>query len=296
LALTEVSVVAPSVSEKVSTEAAIWLARMERGLQGQEGPGLREWLQHPAHRTAIEDAAKLWHGPDIVAVLAQLMPVGFGSPPPRKVRRLRPFHLFVGLCVGLPIAFAVLRLMPGVGFHNNNRAERDIPWGQTIYSTKPGETRAVTLLDGSRVTLNSHTELAVLFAAGRRLATLNYGEAIFQIASQLSRPFEVTAAGRHLQAPPSGSNCRFDVRVIDPQSVELTVLDGGVTVQGLPWHWPNSPSAKRMFDPAAFRDASVGPLQSVLLQDEGIYHYEITAENASARLRWEPEQIIYVTP
>jgi hypothetical protein len=186
--------------------------------------------------------------------------------------------------------------MPGVGFHNSSPAQRDIPWGQTLYSTRPGETRAVTLLDGSRVTLNSHTELGVLFAAGRRLATLNYGEAIFQIASQLSQPFEITAAGRHLQAPPSRSNSRFDIRVIDPQSVELTVLDGGVTVQGLPWHWPNSPSAKRMFDPAAFRDAHVGPLQSVLLQDEGIYHYEITAENASARLRWEPEQIIYVSP
>jgi ferric-dicitrate binding protein FerR (iron transport regulator) len=292
--------VAPSDSEKVPTEAAIWLVRLERGLQGQEGSLLREWLQQPAHRNAIVDAAKLWHGPDIVAVLAQLVPVGFGNPPPRKVRRLRPFHVVIGLFVGLPTALVVLRLMPGVGFHNTTRAGElaipDIPWGQTLYSTKPGETRAVTLLDGSRITLNSHTELGVLFAAGRRMANLNYGEAIFQISSELSHPFEVIAAGRHLQAPPSKSSSRFDVRVIDPQSVELTVLDGGVTVQGLPWRWPNSPSARRMFDPAAFRDANVGPLQSVLLQDEGIYHYAITAENASARLRWEPEQIIYVTP
>jgi transmembrane sensor len=289
-------VVAHADSEKVATEAAIWLARMERGLQSQEGAALRQWLQQPANRTAIVDAAKLWHGPDIVAVLAQLMPVGFGNPPPRKARRLRPFHLVVGLVVGLPTAFVVLGLMPGMGFHHTNTAERDVPWGQTIYHTRAGETRAVTLLDGSRVTLNSHTELGVLFAAGRRLATLNYGEAIFQITSQLSHPFEVIAAGRHLQTPTAKTNSRFDVRVIDPQSVELTVLDGGVTVQGLPWRWPNSPSAKRLFDPAAFRDANVGPLQSVLLQDEGIYHYDITAENASARLRWEPEQIIYVTP
>jgi len=32
-------------SDKVATEAAIWLARLERGLQAQEGSQLRAWLQ-----------------------------------------------------------------------------------------------------------------------------------------------------------------------------------------------------------------------------------------------------------
>jgi hypothetical protein len=36
------------VTDKVPTEAAIWLARIERGLQPQEGVRLREWLQPPS--------------------------------------------------------------------------------------------------------------------------------------------------------------------------------------------------------------------------------------------------------
>jgi len=114
---------------------------------------------------------------------------------------------------------------------------------------------------------------------------------IFQIAPEL-RPFQVNAGGRHFEAPPS----MFDIRVINPQAVELLVLDGGVTVQGLPWHWPTTPSEARMFDPDAFVDTKVGPLQAALLEDQLISRYPITAANAHARLRWQPEDVVYVTP
>ena len=125
-----------------------------------------------------------------------------------------------------------------------------------------------------------------------RQASVDYGEAIFQIAPERQRPFEVTAGGRHFQAPPS----MFDIRVINPQAVELVVLDGGVTVQGLPWHRPTTPAEARMFDPAVFVDTTVGPLQAALLEDQLISRYPITAANAHERLRWQPEEILYVTP
>jgi transmembrane sensor len=280
-------------ADKVCAEAAIWLARLERGLQPQEGPQLREWLQQPAQRDGIVEAAKLWHGPDIVAVLAEMVPVGFGNPVVTKKKRLHPAGIAFGLCLALIITAPFLlarHVAPALFGSGNKPGVESLPWGEIVYRTKPGETRAVTLQDGSKVTLNSHTQLGVLFGSGLRQALLEYGEVIFQIAPE-RRPFEVNAGGRHFKAPPS----MFDIRVIDPQTVELLVLDGGVTVRGLPWQRPSTPAEARMFDPAVFADTTVGPLQAALLEDQLISRHPITAANAHERLRWQPEDIVYVS-
>ena len=284
-----------SATEKVATEAAIWLARIERGLQSDEGALLRSWLQQPAQREAIVEAAKLWHGPDIVAVLAELVPVGFGQAVPVSRKRTYAGVSLFGICVAVAIAIApfymIIRAMPGVLLSRHKPPERSVPWGETLYTTKPGEVRALTLADGSKVTLNGHSQLGVILGAGYRTANLDYGEAIFRTVPEV-RPFEVNAGGRHFRAPPS----MFDVRVINPKSVELLVLDGGVTVRGLPWHWPDTPAEARLFDPDVFADTTVGPLQSAILEDQSISRYPITEANAHARLRWVPEEVIYVTP
>lgn len=285
-----------SDSDPAPTEASIWLARLERGLQAHEGSLLREWLQRPAHRDAIVDAAKLWHGPDIVAVLAELVPVGFGNAPPaRSTKRRHPLILIFGFCVAVLVIatpFGIIRgTMPGV-IDSYKPYQRPKPWGMDVYSTQPGETRAVALPDGSRLKLNGHSRIGVLYAAGLREAMLDYGEALFQVQQNRQRPLEVNVEGRHLQA----SRSRFDVRVIRPRIVELTVLEGSVTVAGLPWHRPGSPAEARIFNPDVMLDTTVGPMQSVLLQDATLDRRTLTAADVDARLRWQPPDILYVNP
>ncbi len=281
-----------SETDKIATEAAVWLARLERGMQAQEGASLCEWLKHPAQRDAIVDAAKLWHGPDIVAVLAQLVPVGFGQPPRPPERKLTPIRMLIGLGVGffalLPF-FLIHRATPGL--FRTHYPQRPADYGETLYATRPGETRVVTLDDGSEVTLNGHSRLGILFNISMRVATLDYGEAIFHIAGE-RRPFELNAAGRHFAVAPS----TFDARVNGARSVDLMVVDGAVTVRGLPWRWPDTPSEARLFDPAAFADTTVGALQAVSLEDSLINRHTVTAAAAHAQLRWQPERVIYVNP
>ncbi len=282
-------------ADKIATEAAVWLARLERGLLPQEGSSLREWLRTPAHRDVIVDAAKLWHGPDIVAVLAELVPVGFGNPPPPKPKHRRR------LVTGLIAIFGVLvtiapfgafqYTVPGAFASHQSPQQRRIAWGESVYTTQPGETRVVALVDGSTVTLNGHSRLGVLFSAGSRLAMLEYGEAIFQTAPE-RRPFELNAGGRYFVASPS----IFDVRVIREYAIELTVLEGAVIVRGLPWRWPTTPAQARLFDPKAFADTTVGSLQGASLEDAALSRYPITRAVADARLHWRPEPVIYVTP
>ena len=282
-------------ADKIPTEASVWLARLERGLLPQEGLTLRDWLRQPAHREAIVEAAKLWHGPDIIAVLAELVPVPFGNPPlPKAKPRPHPVNVLVAICGALvaiaPFVYLGHAMLGPLAFHYAPSQPRG-SWGESVYTTKPGETRAVALVDGSTVTLNGHSRLGVLFGAGSRLAMLDFGEAIFHTVAE-RRPFELNAGGRHLLASPS----LFDVRVIREQAIELTVLEGAVTIRGLSWRWPTTPAQARLFDPRAFADSTVGPMQAASLEDAAISLYPITAAAADARLRWRPEPVLYVTP
>ena len=285
-----------SDSDRLHTESTIWLARLERGLQAPEGVQLREWLQVPAQRDAIVEAAKLYHGPDIVAVLAEMVPVGFGTPVPKVRQRITAFKVLVAVAMGMvvaaPLIVALLHPYPVVRDSRYRPLDPPLPWGAEEYSTKVGETRTFSLEDGSKLSLNSHSRVGVLFGVGSRLATVVYGEALFDIERPRERLFEIDAGGRHFKAPQS----KFDVRVINPQSVELTVLDGGVTVEGLPWRWPTTPNEARMFDPQVFADTKVGPMQAVRLEDSTMTRFPITAANARTQLRWQPEQVFYITP
>jgi transmembrane sensor len=281
-------------TDKIPTEASVWLARLERGLLPEEGLTLRAWLSHAAHREAIVEAAKLWHGPDIIAVLAELVPIGFGTQPPKATPRLQPINVLIAMCVALvtvaPFAY-IKYAAPSAFASQKTPPQRRGVWGESVYTTKAGETRIVALVDGSTVTLNGHSQLGVLFSAGSRLAILDYGEAIFHTAAE-PRPFELNAGSRHFLATPS----IFDIRVIREQALELTVIEGTVIVRGLSWRWPATPAEARLFDPRAFVDTAVGPLQAASLEDALFSSYPITAAAADARLRWRPEQVVYVTP
>jgi transmembrane sensor len=71
----------------------------------------------------------------------------------------------------------------------------------TPYSTAVGETRQITLADGTRVTLNTNTRLYVSFSQRAREVMLERGEATFDVASPATAPpFNVVAGQRTFQA------------------------------------------------------------------------------------------------
>jgi transmembrane sensor len=59
------------------------------------------------------------------------------------------------------------------------------------YATGAGEQRTVTLADGSRITLNTRTELDATIVRDRREVVLDSGEAFFDVVHDPSRPFYV---------------------------------------------------------------------------------------------------------
>jgi len=104
-----------------------------------------------------------------------------------------------------------------------------------VLRTGFGERRVVTLSDGSQVTLDSRSEVTVRYTADARALTLDQGQAQFDVAHDVARPFSVIAAGHKVVA----TGTAFDVDVLG-SNLLVTLLKGHVVVMPqsaptIPW-------------------------------------------------------------
>lgn len=94
------------------------------------------------------------------------------------------------------------------------------------YQTAPGEQRTVALSDGSFMTLSPSTAVEVDYHRDRRLVHIPGGEALFQVAHEAGRPFEVIDPRVIVRAV--GTRFHVDCR---QHQTTITVLDGSVVVE-----------------------------------------------------------------
>ena len=93
------------------------------------------------------------------------------------------------------------------------------------YQTALGERRTVTLADGSHITLDSASKVEVRYTSDARKIVLARGEARFDVAHDVQRPFSVQARDRVVIA----TGTAFDVDVATP-AVRVTLIEGHVVV------------------------------------------------------------------
>jgi transmembrane sensor len=98
-------------------------------------------------------------------------------------------------------------------------------WGPQRFQTALGEQRSVVLNDGSVVTLNTSSSIKVSMVRDRRTVTLLSGEALFQVAHDASRPFEVKTGDTTIRAV--GTQFDVDRRTA---GTTVTVVEGKVAV------------------------------------------------------------------
>ena len=282
--------------DKVREEASMWLARLDRGLRPDEAAGLREWLKKADHRRCILDMARLWHGADIVAVLAKLFPAG-REPEDRRDAWREYAGLFLQLAgiVGLiviaatgqePISHFRSAWESGQGKCN---APLETPVGRGMYSTAVGEKRDLALPDNTTITLNTHTCMAVAYSPGVREVFLPFGEATFHVAHDPKRPFFVRAGQRRFQA--LGTN--FNVRVLTPDDVELTVTEGHVKVIYTPTSVPETPAEARLRDNMTLDDTTVGALETALVEPGMQFVRKIDTSDVESLLAWQQGMIFF---
>jgi transmembrane sensor len=148
-------------------------------------------------------------------------------------------------------------------------------WQQSrtdVFQTGFGERRMVTLPDGSQLTLDSRSEVTVRYTADARALTLVRGQAQFDVAHDVARPFAVTAEGHKVVA----TGTAFDVDLLGPKLL-VTLLQGHVVVlpqraATVPWlsHAPSAGADSATAAGAESRAASAsGDTMSRIYLDPG---------------------------
>lgn len=94
------------------------------------------------------------------------------------------------------------------------------------YATAIGEQRSVVLNDGSIVILNTSSNIEVKLEKTRRTIKLVSGEALFQVAHDKARPFDVIAGNTKVRAV--GTQFNVDRRA---SGTTVTVVEGKVSVE-----------------------------------------------------------------
>ncbi len=138
---------------------------------------------------------------------------GVGAPEPQARER---FSVRFRIAAFVASA-AVLVLVIGVGLFLDLRPQR--------FETAVGEQRSVVLSDGSLVTLNTASTMEIDFVKDHRKVRLLAGEALFQVAHDKTRPFDVTTGDTTVRAV--GTQFNVDRRA---NGTTVTVVEGRVAV------------------------------------------------------------------
>jgi transmembrane sensor len=228
------------LSEEILQEAATWLMEMHDGpLTPKERVRFNQWRQRSTeHEMAWQKATMLLDKfqrvpvPGAVALKAASVPS----------RRAAIKTLVVLLAAG-PVAWTAYRLSPLSG-----RGD--------VVMTERGEHRDLVLDDGTKISLNTSTQIQVQYSDEMRRVRLLQGEILVSTAKDgrsPARPFIVETAEGLLQ--PLGT--RFTARQLDGRS-HVAVIEGAVEL--IPADAPTEKQRVPAGYQAAFSSHAVEPL------------------------------------
>ncbi|CAM3603826.1 Protein FecR [Pseudomonas reidholzensis] len=197
-------------------QALDWLLRVQQAPHDtQLRAELAQWCARDvANAEAYGKAERIWRltgqlAPATAEQWPQAMPATAVAMPAGRPTRRRRYWLGAAVAACLMIAVApslTLRL-------------------QADYRTVQGETRDVTLADGSVVQMDSDTAIAVDYHGSQRDVRLLSGQAFFKVTPDKSKPFHVRAA--EVRVTVTGTAFNVELR---PGRVDVDVEHGSVRV------------------------------------------------------------------
>jgi transmembrane sensor len=233
------------MSLDTSELAMKWARRLaERELTETERAALRRWLlADPTRADALGEACYIITAVGALstekrAEILALPDEEVSAPTARPQSRWRVYS------IAASVFFAtVLGIL-------SFTAARD-GWLPRTYRTETGETRIVTLPDGSVVHLNAQTTVRWSgFDREERRTELVAGQALFQVVPDRARPFYVRADGGLVRVV----GTMFDLNRLRESTI-LTVLEGAVDVQAEgKWHRIVAANQRLAYGPAGLLD------------------------------------------
>lgn len=171
----------PGADDPFAAEALDWFVR----LQASSGDpatsrAFRTWLAgDPRRAAAFEKVTEVWGAPEFLQATKNVAEATGFVAPRKKSRRRSLAKKATAVATAVVVAFGLAKA-PDLAL----RLRAD-------YVTTAGEQRVVTLPDGSRVTLNTESAIALDFVKGQRDVRILQGEAYFDVRSGLPVPFRV---------------------------------------------------------------------------------------------------------
>jgi transmembrane sensor len=275
-------------TRRAREQAALWLTRLDRGLATEERGDLKHWLTDVTNHKALVEMARLWRGMDVMAVLAELFPLStsrLNRPPARS------FHSMALSAAASAIIVAVLTVfMLGQAPWNLFATPKVSPMAvpNEGYGTGVGETRVIHPGDGSAITMNTSSSMVVIYSPRARDVYLLRGEAGFSIERDLSRPFFLHAGRRVLETPAAD----FNVRMVSPDRVELTVSDGRVKVVPVSdaVYIPEAPRAEPL---VARRESLVYEQEVAIVEPREETVRRLEPAELDAHLAWQRGMLVF---
>jgi transmembrane sensor len=174
----------PHVTPPIASEAAVWVSR----LHGPDRSRAMEleclaWQSRSAgHRHAFERCTETWQ-----AVSGVTLSTYARAAAPRNDVPARRANTRRAVLASSALGCAAM-----------------VTWqfwpAEQAYGTEVGEQRAVMLADGTRMTLNTSTDVRVELTKAQRTVSVLRGEALFEVAKEPGRPFVVQVSGAKVVA------------------------------------------------------------------------------------------------
>lgn len=268
------------VDEALILEAASWRVRLtEDRLDSCEEFEL--WYADAANAEAWDAVQDSWDyvgdvatTPGMMSLRAQALERGAEAARSHAFRRFRPMMaaLLGMLVLGLTITAGMQWLQ--------SRPE--------VYVTAQRERKTIQLSDMSRVSLDAGTELRVHFTDGVRRLELVSGQARFDVAKDVQRPFIVNVNEQAVVA----TGTSFNIDRLDRKTL-VTLLEGKVTVLDVPGIKPRDgakSAGNAVAGAAAGRNASPSAPSSMDMQPG--QQLEISANRSSHVRQVDPKETV----
>lgn len=272
--------------------ASRWMMKAEAGLTAREESQLDAWLEADSrHRAAYDavlaaDNGLLRHASD-----PAIMAMRHAALRTRSVRRAPPYAIAAGLAAAI-LATGVTGLWQPARLAQLTSAFGGGESRTSNYVTSAGERATVTLDDGSVLALNTDSAAEVVFDRNTRTVRLLKGQALFNVAHDPNRPFEVLADHRRVTAVGTS----FDVLLLSG-TLRVAMLDGVVRVESERPAPPETLSRGEIMTVRADGGVSVRKGDTARLAEwrDGVVYFENTPlEDAAAEMSRYAERPIVV--
>ena len=272
-----------SSKEAIYLKASEWIVLMEeRDLSSNEIDRLREWLREsPQHRAALLGCAKVWDRMDAMVDLADLLPLD----QPVRTKRTRLIYAFVAMAavaIAAPLIYRLSAPESAEGTDPSFASDQSrIEWSGS-YATDIGELEEIDLVDGSRVTLNTATQIDVDFGAAERAVHLVGGEAHFDVIHNETLPFVVYVDGTSVEA----IGTAFTVQKLSDH-LQVTVTEGLVEVSFSPDY--TETVDERAGEPVLIRAGQLVEVEANVVTPVQEYEPEVIAR----RMLWQESMLAF---